>query len=220
MLFGGKGTNRWLLTLSFIVLTTAGCTLMGNRSIQGQIIFEEYFRTGETGNWLTESDSQGQSLVANEAMVIELDQPGTVQYVTLQEPAFGDFVLDVDITQTEGSLNSSFGILFRMQGDAAFYRFSITGNGLYILEKRIGEDGWERLSEDWPESTLLLRGLNQTNQLRVEAIGPQLSFYINDQPLTSIVDSSYAGGRIALAAGTFNQGGLRVAFDNVVVTHP
>lgn len=217
--FGGFSIGL-IVMMAGLAAIVSGCTLISGRSIEGQIIFEDRFRSGETGRWVTESDELGQSLVINEVMVIELDQPETIQYVALEEPGFGDFVLEVDVTQTEGSPNSSFGLLVRMQGSDAFYRFSITGNGLYIVEKRTPSGGWERLSEDWPSSPHLNQGLNQTNRLRIEAVGPQLTFSANNEPLTQVVDNTFIGGNIALAAGTFNQGGLRVAFDNVVVTHP
>lgn len=208
------------LVLIGLLTVLSGCSLAAGRGIEGQIIFEDRFRSGETGRWLTESDEVGRSLVVNEVMVIELDQPNTIQYVALEEPGFANFVAAVDVTQTEGSPNSSFGMFVRMQGADALYRFAITGNGLYAVEIRTPAGGWARLTDDWTATPHLRQGLNQTNRLRVEAVGPQMTFFVNDEQLTQIVDSTFVGGNIALSAGTFNQGGLRVAFDNVVVTRP
>ena len=47
-----------------------------------------------------------------------------------------------------------------------------------------------------------------------------MTFFINDVQVATVTDAAYGAGRIALSAGTFNQGGLRVAFDNVVILRP
>ena len=202
------------------LLLTAACTLLPGSGVRGGVLLQENFRRGETGFWYTEADGIGQTLIADEVLLIEIYQPQTVQYSALQEPLFADFKMDVEVTQLAGSLNSTYGVLWRMQNDSAFYRFSITGNGLFVVEKKLAEGDWERLMDDWQETPAIIQGLNQTNILGVEAAGSNMKFFINDELVAELSDASYAAGRIALSAGTFNQGGLRVAFDNVILRRP
>ena len=50
------------------------------------------------------------------------DRPNTIQYTTLTDRAFSDFVLEVDAWQRGGAPESSYGVLFRIQEDGRFYR--------------------------------------------------------------------------------------------------
>jgi hypothetical protein len=184
------------------------------------VIFADAFAAGQTGDWLVEGDDAGRTAVLNEQLVISIEEPNLLQYSTLAEPIFADFALEVDATQLAGDLESSYGLLFRMQNPDQFYRFDITGNGLYVVERHNGDGTWTRFLDDWTESEAIKQGLSVTNRLKVVAQGPVLSFYVNDQMLNQFKDASYATGQIALDAGTFGRGGLQVAFDNVVVRNP
>ncbi len=105
-----------------------------------------------------------------------------------------------------------------MQDDQQFYRFDITGNGLYVIERRNSDGTWTRLVPDWTPTTALNQGLNVVNRLKVIAAGPDLTFYANDVLLTQLSDPTFNSGGIALDAATFGGGNLQVSFDNLAVT--
>jgi hypothetical protein len=195
--------------------STAGPTAPG-----ADVLFSEDFVAGEANGWQTESDDLGYTAVVNEQMVIEVSAPNVLQYVTLEEPLFDDFILEVDVTQLAGPAEGSYGVLFRMSNPGQFYRFDLTGNGLYIIERRNGDGTWARLVDDWVPSPAIRQGLNSTNRVRVAAVGPSLFFYINDQLVQQLTDQTHLSGQIALDAGTFGQPGLQVAFDNLIIRQP
>lgn len=178
----------------------------------------EDFVPGETGNWLLEQDDVGSSAIVNEELVITIAAPHTMQYAALDGADFGDLALEVDVAQRSGPADSSYGVLFRMQDDQQFYRFDITGNGLYVIERRNSDGTWTRLVPDWTPTTALNQGLNVVNRLKVIAAGPDLTFYANDVLLTQLSDPTFNSGGIALDAGTFGGGNLQVSFDNLAVT--
>lgn len=211
--------HRSLFILCLLLLLSA----CGNDRVvlEGpDVIFADAFVAGQTGAWLVEGDDAGRTAVLNEQLIITVEEPNLLQYTTLSEPIFADFVLEVDVTQLAGDLESSYGLLFRMQNPGQFYRFDITGSGLYVMERHNGDGTWTRFLDDWVESAAIKQGLTVTNRLKVVAQGPLLSFYVNDQLLQQVNDGSFAAGQIALAAGTFGRGGLEVAFDNLVVRNP
>ncbi len=180
--------------------------------------FTDAFVPGQTGDWQLEQDELGSAAVVNEELVLTIAAPNTIQYASLQEKAFGDFALEVDATQRAGPAESSYGILFRMQNDGQFYRFDITGNGLYMIERHQSDGTWTRLVPDWMPSSALNQGLNVVNRLKVLATGPTLTFYANDELLTQVTDTTFIDGAIGLDAGTFGGGNLQVSFDNLHVT--
>ncbi|MCP4426484.1 MAG: hypothetical protein GY803_18480 [Chloroflexi bacterium] len=216
----GKRLSRhfFLLLIPYFLLLSA----CGNNRVvldSPDILFHDEFVAGETGAWLVEGDDLGSTAVLNEQLVISIEEPNLLQYAALEAPLFSDFVLEVDATQLAGDLESSYGILFRKNGDQ-FYRFNITGSGLFVMERHNADGTWTRFFEDWRDALAVKQGLGATNRLKVTARGGDLSFYVNDQLLQQVNDGSYADGQIALVAGTFGQPGLQVAFDNVVVRKP
>jgi len=105
-----------------------------------------------------------------------------------------------------------------VEDEQQFYRFDITGNGLFIVERHNGDGTWTRLVQEWTPASALNQGLNVTNRLRVLASGQSLTFYANDVLLTQVNDATYADGLIGLDAGTFGGSNLQVAFDNLTIT--
>lgn len=184
------------------------------------VIYADGFVPGEMGNWVIEGDNAGQTAVINEQLVIELADNNIMQFTTLPDITFDNFVLEVDARLLEGDLGSSYGVLFRMQDTTRFYRFEITGDGLFMVERRDGEAGWTRFVDRWTESPAIKQGLGSVNKLRVEALGQTISLYVNDEPIYQFTDSAYSSGTIALDAGTFVQPTAQVAFDNLIVRRP
>jgi hypothetical protein len=184
------------------------------------VLLVEEFAVGSTGDWHTEADELGMTAVLNERMLIEVNSQNTIQFTTLRERTFSDFVMEVEVTQLAGSLESSYGILFRMQAPDQFYRFDITGNGHFTVERHNADGTWTRFVEDWPLSNALKQGYNETNLLRVLAEGQAIALYANGDLLHQFSDGGYSEGTIALSGGTFGQPGLSVSFDNLVIQRP
>jgi len=179
--------------------------------------FSDEFIPGQTANWLLEQDDAGSTAVVNDQMVITVAAPNTIQYTTLTDRTFGDFVLEVDAWQRGGAPESSYGVLFRIQEDGRFYRFDITGNGLYMIERREADGTWTRLLREWTSTAAINQGLNVANRLKIIANGAELAFYVNDILLTQVSDTALAEGRIGLDAGSFAGNALQVTFDNVSI---
>lgn len=204
----------WLLVL----LILPACTQASPDT--STYLFRDQFQPTQLTNWLLEGDAAGRSLLLNNQLVIQIDTPNTMQYATLIEPTFSDFVLEVDAQLLSGPEASSYGVLFRQDENGRFYRFQITGTGFYVLERRNGDGSWTRLTDDWPQSGAIHQGTNIINRLRVEAIGPSLAIYANGELLHQTNDEALTAGTIALDAGTFGLGGVQVGFDRVVVREP
>lgn len=184
------------------------------------VIFHEEFVGGQMAEWQLEGDAQGQSSVVNEQLLIDLKASNLMQFVALPSQTFQDFVLEVDARQVNGDLSNSYGVLFRMQDPNRFYRFELTGDGKYMFERRNGDGSWTRFVRDWTESPAIEQGYNATNRIRIEALGPTMTIFVNDTLVQQVTDDGYASGQIALDAGTFGFPEMQASFDNVVVTQP
>jgi hypothetical protein len=152
----GRGLLRLRLAAAAVVLAAA-CSQAQPSVI---LTLSGAVSADPNDNWLLEGDAVGRSLILNEQLVIQIDAPNTMQYATLNEPTFSDFVLEVDARLLSGPEESSYGIIFRQDEDGRFYRFQITGTGFYVLERRNGDGSWTRLTDGWTESEAIYQGLN------------------------------------------------------------
>ena len=199
---------RWVVGLvGLLGLGLVACAdATGVPGAQGaDVLYADGFVSGEMGNWVMEGDNAGQTAVINEQLVIELADNNMMQFATLADPIFDNFILEVDGRLLQGDQGSSYGVLFRMQDTTRFYRFEITGDGLFMVERRDGESGWVRFVDRWTETPAINQGLNSTNRLKVEALGQTITLYVNDIQVHQFSDTAYASGTIALDAGTFVQ---------------
>lgn len=215
-----KSTVAFLLFLAVPILGACGGGTAQESADQEEYLFTDDFSADQAGRWITEADELGSTSLDGERLVIDINAPNTLQYSALDDPEFSDLDLRVNATLLDGSPESTYGILFRMQGPDAFYRFEVMGDGRYMIERLNPDGSWKRFVEDWEMTDALLPGLNNTNEMRVVAIGPEFSFYLNDELLTEVTDSNYVAGRIALDAGTFGAPKATVAFDNLSISQP
>jgi hypothetical protein len=132
---------------------------------------------------------------------------------------FGDVHVEVDATQGEGPLDDNFGIICRSIDKDNFYFFTISADGYYGIGKV--KKGIQQLlgMPAMPPSEVIRQGM-ATNHLRADCIGNELSFYVNDVPLSKVQDVDFPNGGVGLLAGTFATPGVEVYFDNLKVYKP
>lgn len=144
----------------------------------------------------------------------------TDQYTVWSHPgqSFDDVQIEVDTTRLGGPSNSEFGIVCRYQDGDNFYALKITNDGYYSINRREGGE-WNTVV-DWQTSAAIHQGEDAANHLRAECVGDRLTLYANDQFLAEAHDAAFASGDIGLLAGTFDQVGTDILFDNLVVRQP
>ncbi|MFL7840456.1 MAG: family 16 glycoside hydrolase [Candidatus Promineifilaceae bacterium] len=209
------------VVLLFVSLILISCSDM-DLKIPGvsKPIFREDFVLGQTGSWFLEHDESGSTTIIPEQLLIEINDPQLVQFATLTEPAFTDFSLEVEGRILSGSPHSSYGVLFRMQNPQQFYRFEITGDGTYTLERHDADGSRTLFMGDWQDADSINQGLNVVNRLGVEAEGSNIAILVNGVVLNQVSDETYSSGYIGLDAGTFDIVPIQVAFDNLVIRLP
>jgi hypothetical protein len=131
------------------------------------------------------------------------------------ERTFADFDLQVDATQLAGPADNEYGVLVRMEGDTRFYAFSVSGDG-YVRASRYDDGRWEILGSDWTAHAAVNQGA-VTNTLAIEARGSQFAFSVNDEQVLQVEDGALASGEVGLYAGAFDEAGVHIAFDDLMV---
>ena len=184
-------------------------------SCGGNDTYEETF--DEVGTWRVDSDSEVSGQVQNGVFDFLVIADELTTWTTAGQN-FGDGIYEVEATQVEGPDNNAFGMLFRMDdAENNFYAFLISGDGYVWIGKYLdGLADAPIVSDWWFESPAIIRGDN-TNKLGVRAEGANLQFFVNDQEVGRVTDSSFRNGDIGLMARSLGQGGVHVQFDNFTV---
>ena len=127
---------------------------------------------------------------------------------------FTDFRLEVDARKVAGPDDNQFGVIARYRDSDNFYVFAISSDGYYRVRKQV-DDEWETLVE-WTTSPHIKQG-ESTNHLTLIAQGADFGFYVNGEHLVDVTDASFTEGDTGLVAGTFDEAGVRIHFDNLEV---
>jgi hypothetical protein len=142
--------------------------------------------------------------VGNGALSLENDNNKLLWELLPGNRTYDDFRLAVDAKLAKGSRNNGYGIYFRGKSNnnsdlAMYYRFELYGDGSYALFKGVvdgaGNTSTMKLINYTVDPAIQKQG--GSNHIVIVASGSKLRFSVNDQPLTTITDTSYASGTIA-----------------------
>jgi len=184
----------------------------------GALLYEETF-DGFGSDWSEFAEDDTAAGLADGGYQITIDQTYYMAWGN-PEPAFdfGDLVIEVDVRQVEGPLDNNFGVIVRYFEDddlSSYYWFQISGDGFYSVDLHL-EDEWITLV-GWESSAAIYTGLGVTNRIRVVCSGSQFSFYANGAHLLDLFDDTLDRGNIGVAAGSFEESGVVVRFDDLKV---
>jgi hypothetical protein len=177
---------------------------------RGQLLWEDDF---SEKRWEVSEDkdhhkgySEGQYFI-----LVEAEE---YNFWTTAGKTFADFVLEIDTNQLDGTDENDYGVILRYQDNGNFYYFKISGDGYYTFGKLVDDEMLDIIR--WQESDIIRLGSSR-NQLQVEAVGEDFSFYINDELVDTAIDATFAQGDIGVVVGTYQNSGVHIAFDDLKV---
>lgn len=234
-----------------VILVVLIALLVGLIALQQLIANWHYVLTGEPGDLLyiatfdrfeDEWGIQGlrfDPVIADGVMRFDVNDIERSPYA-LTKPHFSDFDLRLEARPVAGPLNNGYGVMFRLQDAKNYYRFLISSDGYYRVDRMV--DGVEKDLSTWVKSSAIDEGLDVTNWLRVVASGEYFQFFINNQlvqlcvpddpegestyyldecvegtMVDTLQDDSFASGQIGPAVLTLDEPNVAVEFDNLVV---
>ncbi|MCX6025899.1 MAG: serine protease [Chloroflexi bacterium] len=189
----------------------------GPGSASGKVLFADDFSDPFSG-WPRRSDETvitdyaqgGYRIWVNDSQLDVWGQPG-LDVV--------DAIMEVEATTLGGPQDNDFGVLCRYQDNQNYYLFEISSDGYAIIAMyRAGE--WVGLSSDQYQPSDAIAQGEATNRIRAECIGPTLRLYVNDELVAEAEDSTLPSGDVGLIAGTFDEAGTDILFDNFKVSRP
>ena len=167
-----------------------------------------------------ESTTDVERFVENSQFNMRVVTPLYVAWTECTKTEYADFVMEVDAAQVSGPNNNTYGIIFRYGLDAdEFYAFLISGDGFYVFTVDGAKREEPEFLVDWTESSAIKQGA-QINRLKVVAVGGNMKYYVNDELLGEVQDVRFTTGTVGFFAGTLEEGGVQVSFDNLKISQP
>lgn len=127
---------------------------------------------------------------------------------------FDNFVLEMNAGQVDGPLGGAYGLILRQHDSSNFYYFGLSSEGLFSFTRVASGQVQEIIP--WTSSEAILK-LGYLNRIRVEARGELFTFTVNGKVLATVEDATFADGQVLLFAASFDEGGVRADFDELVV---
>ena len=181
----------------------------------GAVLYQEEFEDNTSG-WDRVSNENGIMDYDGGGYRMLIQKPGFNLWST-PEKNFSDVRIEADVSRLNGPHENRYGLICRYQnGD--YYFFLISDDGYYAVGKFIGGQTLLLGQTTMQPSEFIEK--EAVNHLRADCVGDTLTFYINNNQVTSIKDTDFAIGDVGLLAGAFTEPGVDVFFDHFIVMQP
>lgn len=184
----------------------------------GSVVYFDDFSNPKSGWSVWSSDNAVISYKSN-GLNFHINE-ANYDYWSLPGQRFADSTLAVDATLVDGPSDNDYGLLCRFQNEYNFYAFLVSSDGYGGIVK-VKDGLYQTLnSPDGMEyGSMILQG-QATNQIRADCIGSTLTLYVNKQKFLEAQDTDFSTGDVGLIAGSYNQPGVDILFDNFFVLKP
>ncbi len=186
-----------------------------------QAVFYDTFINNALG-WSTVSTAGYYRTVKSRKLILTNTNPGTTLIESLPTNSIYDnFTVSVDLTILKAGGNDSVGIYIR--GDSNLdhdYRIDLKGDGTFDIAKEYldSKNHPQSIFLDGPRNSSALNPPGAQNTVTVIVDGSQLQLLLNNVKVSTVHDSDYATGQVALfARAGGDSSGVTVSFSKVEV---
>lgn len=181
---------------------------------KGELLFSDSF--DQPAFWNTADSSQASAILANNRLVLSINQPGPLSIASLRsQPSTDNFYADVTVSLSLCSGADQYGMLFRAGGSGDFYRFALNCNGQERLERVRGGVTYPLLS--WLASSDIPRMAPAQVELGVWAVGHEMRLFVNEVYQFSMVDPVFSAGTFGFFAYASGKSPVTISFSNLSV---
>jgi hypothetical protein len=124
--------------------------------------------------------------------------------------------INVDAEKISGPDNNLFGLLCRYKDSDNFYGFLVSSDGYYAIVKSIGGERKILSSDSFEPSVFIQKGASN-NHIRADCVDKTLTLFVNWEKVDEVADIDLSSGDVGIIAGTFNEPGTDIKFDNFIV---
>ena len=180
-------------------------------------LFDDFSDPGS--GWDINSGKEGSVGYENGEYVIQVDE---VDYSLWANPGvtFDDVLVDVTTQLADGSAPADIGAICRYEDASNFMYGTITSDGFYGIVQMKDGDFTILTGDGKLQANDTIRQGDKSNQMQFLCAGNNFALFVNDQFIDAIQADAPASGDVGLIAGTSDQGGARVRFDDFSAVLP
>ena len=180
-------------------------------------LFQDDFSETSSG-WDRFAAAIGSTDYDHEAYHIIVNEPITDLFANPYN-SFKDTIIEVKAARVSGPLDNSYGVICRYQDEENFYAALISSDG-YAGIFEVNEGKYTLMGHDEMIPVPAILGGTAVNLIHFECVGTSLALAVNNEPVDAQTDKSFESGDVGLIAGTFQEPGVHIAFDDFVVRQP
>lgn len=179
----------------------------------GGIIFTDDF--SKAGSWSLGRTQAGSAALGKNELTLHVSEPEGYVFSLRQEPILQDFYVEITASPAICRDGDEYGLLLRVSPALEFYRFSLTCNGQYRLDKYV--DGEASSARPLTMSGAVPPGAPSQSRLAVWVGRREIRFFINDQYQFTLEDNSLTSGLLGLFARAAGENVVTVSFSDLLV---
>jgi hypothetical protein len=216
--------NRLITLFSLLVVFCTACSntavatsvSQDQTAASGSVLFQDDFARPISG-WNRFTATEG-TMDYNATGYRILVNALNTNFWSTPHKNFADVRMEVDAGKYGGPDANRIGLLCRLTGND-YYFFLISSDGFYGVGIFTGGQG-VLLGQNEMQANEHINAGMAVNHLRADCLGNTLTFYVNGFQVASVQDSRLKAGDMGLLAGTFDQPGVDIIFDNFVALKP
>lgn len=210
--------RRPIFALALVALVAALACQYFQLPVQpGDVLFRDDFSRQSSG-WDRYQDSTYRADYSDGRYRLTVTVPETDAWAN-PRLRFGDVRVEVETTKLGGPDDNVFGVLCRYQDPRNFYFLLLSSDG-YVGVGAYKDGRRKLLSDDSLLPSLVVAQGAATNVVRADCIGYKLDLYVNGYLVSQAQAAEWMEGDVGLMAGTYQEPGTDIAFDNFTVRKP
>jgi hypothetical protein len=154
-----------------------------------------------------------------DGLLIKVDTANFL-FCTVNVNSYQDVKIDVDAVLLSGPTNDNFGAICRFKDNGNFYGFVISHDGYFGIFKSIEGVITPLMKPEGMQYSEVIRQGGIVNHIQVVCQGSTLTMSVNGEELASIGDPDLQEGKFGLIAGAYDQPGVNILFDNLLIVQP
>lgn len=211
-----------VLIAAALGVTLSACGTPQPTASPDGVILQDDFSSVDSG-WTRQTSLEQTADYLDSAYVIVVDQ---AQVDVWGQPGLdlNDVRVDAEAAHVDGPVDNAYGIACRLTGerdDASYVYFMISSDGYYaVVRQHDRERTFLNPAGDFEPLPAIDQTPKAVNRLSATCQGQTLSFSVNGQAVGTYTETELTHGDVAVMASSFNEPGVNILFDNVIVRQP
>jgi hypothetical protein len=210
--------KAYILAILALLTFSSACSSTTDKSGEN-VLYKDDF-SNETTGWPRARTDEGITDYENGIYRIFLNLENQDFLGTPGLALQSDVRVEVDATKVAGSDDNDFGVMCRYQNNNNFYQFFVSSDG-YVGILKMVDGASQNISGGQLIDHPAVNIGNAMNRIRADCLGDTLTLYVNGQQVLTAQDTTFmTGGDVGIFAGTYDEPGTDIHFDNFIVKKP